>query len=339
MGSVRRRLPCVRAALLAATLPAAAAAAERSVDFEEGRSHWAFAPLLDATPPEVRDAGWCRTPVDRFILARLEEEGLRPSPPADRRRLIRRLAFGLTGLPPSPEELETFATDPEPEAYARLVDRLLASPRLGERWARHWLDLARFAESHGFEHDYDRPYAFHYRDFVIRAFNSDLPYDTFARWQLAGDEIEPEDPEALLATGFLGAGVHNTQITKNQVEKERYDELDDMLATTGTAFLGLTLGCARCHDHKYDPIPTRDYYSLYGVFQGTTERLVSLNPEPERTAEYLAYEKELKAREEKLEKTFRAKRDALTERLRAKVGDYLVAVLDVEKLHTEEFYA
>ena len=163
-----------------------------------------------------------------------------------------------------------------------MLDRLLASPHYGERWARHWLDLARFAESHGFEHDYDRPSAYHYRDFVIKALNEDLPYNTFVKWQLAGDEYEPDNPLALMATGFLAAGVHSTQITKNEVEKHRYDEMDDKLATTGTAMLGLTVGCARCHDHKYDPILQRDYYRMLATFTTTVRTEVQLNLESEK---------------------------------------------------------
>jgi hypothetical protein len=236
---------------------------------EEDRRFWSFRQLKRPALPESRDAGWCRTPIDRFILARLEAKRLTPNAAADRRTLIRRAAFDLTGLPPAPEQIEAFVHDESPDAYERLIDRLLASPAYGERWARHWLDLARFAESHGYEHDYDRPTAYHYRDFVIKALNQDLPYDTFVKWQVAGDELAPEDPLALTATGFLGAGVHSTQITANQVEKERYDELDDIVRTIGTGMLGLTIGCARCHDHKYDPIPTHDYYRLLSTFTTT----------------------------------------------------------------------
>ena len=228
------------------------------------------------------DAAWGRTPVDRFILAKLDAKGIAPNPPADRRTLIRRASFDLTGLPPTPEEVEAFVDDPRPDAYERLVDRLLASPHYGERWARHWLDLARFAESHGYEHDYDRPTAYHYRDFVIRALNEDMPYDRFVRLQVAGDELEPDNPQALMATGFLAAGVHSTQITANQAEKERYDELDDMAATLGTAMLGLTVGCARCHDHKFDPIPTADYYRLIATFTTTVRSEVDLDLDPGR---------------------------------------------------------
>jgi mono/diheme cytochrome c family protein len=246
---------------------------------DEDRRFWSFRPLAHPTPPAVKDAAWCRTPLDRFILHKLEEKGLTPTHEAERRKLIRRAYFDLIGLPPRPEEVEAFVHDPSPRAYEALLDRLLASPHFGERWARHWLDLARFAESHGFEHDYDRPTAYPYRDFVIKALNQDLPYDNFVQWQIAGDELAPDDPLALTATGFLAAGVHSTQITISQVEKERYDELDDIVRTTGTAFLGLTVGCARCHDHKYDPIPTRDYYRLLSTFTTTVRTEVEVSVE------------------------------------------------------------
>jgi mono/diheme cytochrome c family protein len=230
---------------------------------------WSFRPLARVSPPTVKDAAWTRTPIDRFIVKALDEKGLRPSPIADRRTLIRRLSFDLTGLPPDPEEAEAFAIDRSPDAYERLVDRLLASPHFGERFARHWMDVARFAESHGYEQDYDRPHAYHYRDFLIRAFNEDMPYDQFVRWQLAGDESAPDEPMALAATGFLGAGAFPTQLTEAEFESARYNELDDMVSTTGVAFLGLTVGCARCHDHKYDPILSEDYYRLAAVFTTT----------------------------------------------------------------------
>ncbi|HWG44307.1 MAG TPA: PSD1 and planctomycete cytochrome C domain-containing protein [Gemmataceae bacterium] len=236
---------------------------------DEDRRFWSFQPLQRSAVPKIKNEAWCRTPIDRFILAKLEEKNLTPNAEADRRKLIRRASFDLIGLPPTPEEVNAFVKDGSPDAYDKLLDHLLASPHFGERWARHWLDLARFAESHGYEQDYDRPNAYHYRDFVIKAFNQDMPYNTFVRWQLAGDEMEPDNPLALMATGFLAAGVHSTQITKNQVEKERYDELDDMARTVGTAMLGLTIGCARCHDHKYDPIPTKDYYRLLSTFTKT----------------------------------------------------------------------
>ncbi|MFO0865187.1 MAG: PSD1 and planctomycete cytochrome C domain-containing protein [Gemmataceae bacterium] len=242
----------------------------------EAKQWWAFEPLKKATPPAIKNEAWAKSAIDRFILAKLETAGVTPNPSASREQLIRRASFDLTGLPPTPEDVEAFVKDSLPDAWPKLIDRLMASSHYGERWGRHWLDLARFAESHGFEHDYDRPTAFHYRDFVIEAFNRNLPYDTFVKWQLAGDEYEPENPLALKATGFLAAGVHSTQITKSEVEKHRYDELDDKLHTTSTAMLGLTLGCARCHDHKYDPLPARDYYRMLSTFTTTVRSEVEI---------------------------------------------------------------
>jgi Protein of unknown function (DUF1549)/Protein of unknown function (DUF1553)/Planctomycete cytochrome C len=258
----------------------------------EDRNFWSFRPLSRPALPATKTA-WGNNALDRFVLAKLEANHLMPTAEADRRSLIRRVTFDVLGLPPTPEEVEAFVKNPDPLAYEKLVDRLLASPHFGERWARHWLDLVRFAESHGFEHDYDRPTAYHYRDFVIKALNQDVPYDTFVRWQLAGDEIAPENPLAMTATGFLAAGVHSTQITINQVEKERYDELDDIVRTTGTAFLGLTVGCARCHDHKFDPIPTRDYYRMLSTFTTTVRSETDVEPDLDsaRVAR-AAYEKE-----------------------------------------------
>lgn len=247
----------------------------------EAKQWWAYQPLKRPSLDSIRNDGWCRTPVDRFLLARMEAAGVAPSPPVDRRRLIRRAYYDLIGLPPSPQEVEAFVNDSSPDAYPRLIDRLLESPRYGERWARHWLDLARFAESHGFEHDYDRPTAYTYRDFVVKAFNQGMPYDRFVKWQIAGDEFEPNDPLALSATGFLAAGVHSTQITKNEVERHRYDEMDDKLSTLSSSLLGLTVGCARCHDHKYDAIPQSDYYRMLATFTTTVRSEVELDFDPE----------------------------------------------------------
>jgi hypothetical protein len=234
------------------------------------RQYWAFLPLSKPLPPQVRQADWARGPIDRFLLAKMEAVGVQPVGEADRRVLIRRVYFDVIGLPPSPAEIEAFVVAPDLErAWETIVDKLLASPHFGERWARHWLDCSRFAESHGFEHDYDRPFAFRFRDYVIEAFNDDQPYDQFLRWQLAGDELAADDPRALAATGFLGAGVFPTQITVSEAERIRYDAMDDMLATTGYAMLGLTVGCARCHDHKYDPVPSRSYYQMLSAFTTT----------------------------------------------------------------------
>ena len=192
--------------------------------------------------------------------------------------MIRRVTFDLTGLPPSPEEIDAFVDDPAPDAYERLVDRLLASPALWRALRPHWMDVARFAESHGYEQDYDRPFAYHYRDFLIRAFNRDMPYDQFVHWQLAGDELAPTIRWRMAATGFLGAGAFPTQLTEAEFESARYNELDDMVATTGVAFLGLSVGCARCHDHKYDPIPSEDYYRMAAVFTTTIRSEIDVAP-------------------------------------------------------------
>lgn len=242
---------------------------------------WAFEPLGKAAPPQVKDAAWCNTSLDRFIRAKQEAASVMPNRPASTEQLIRRAYFDLIGLPPTPEEVDAYLLDARANpqaAFAKVIDKLLVSPHYGERWGRHWLDLARFAESHGFEHDYDRPTAFHYRDFVIEALNQDLPFNKFVQWQIAGDEYEPNNNLALKATGFLAAGVHSTQITKSEVEKHRYDEMDDKLSTITTAMLGLTVGCARCHDHKYDPIPQRDYYRMLATFTTTVRSEVDVTP-------------------------------------------------------------
>ncbi len=196
---------------------------DRSEVTESDRQWWAFQPLKRVEPPKVNATRSVRTPIDNFLLARLEATKLKPNPPADRPTLFRRASFDLLGLPPAPGEVEAFVRDNSPDAWPKVVAALLDSPRYGERWARHWLDVARFAESSGFEHDTDRPNAYHYRDFVIKALNADLPYDQFVRWQLAGDEFDPDNALALMATGFLGAGVFPTQITANEVERTRMD--------------------------------------------------------------------------------------------------------------------
>ena len=224
--------------------------------------HWSFAPVMrPALPAPAKHSN----PIDAFIAAKLGDNGLSLSPEADRRTLIRRLKFDLLGLPPTPEEVEAFVNDKDPGAYGKLVDRYLASPHYGERWARHWLDAVRFAESNGFEMNQARPTAYHYRDYVIKALNDDTPYDRFVREQLAGDALGAD-----AATGFLVGGPWDQvkspdpTLTLNQ----RADELHDMIGTTGSTFLGLTVACARCHDHKFDPIPQADYYQFKAVLAG-----------------------------------------------------------------------
>lgn len=249
-------------------------AKDKSVVTAEDKQWWSFQPIKPA------DTG---ATVDSLILA--NSNGLTLAPAAEKRVLLRRASLDLIGLPPTIDELAAFENDASPDAWEKVVDRLLAYPRYGELWARHWLDVARFAESSGFEHDYDRPNAYHYRDFVIKALNEDMPYDQFIHWQLAGDEFAPGNGFAMSATGFLGAGVFPTQITANEVERTRYDAMDDMLSTTGSAMLGLTIGCARCHDHKFDPIPTKDYYRLLSTFTTTVRSDVELDLDPKAAAE------------------------------------------------------
>jgi hypothetical protein len=235
-----------------------------------GAGWWSLLPIVRPPIPADGDPEFCRNPIDRLIASRLGGARLRPAPQADRATLIRRLCFDLVGLPPTPEDVEAFIHDNSPTAYERLVDRLLASPRYGERWARHWLDVVRFGESHGYEMNQPRPGAWPYRDYVIRAFNRDVPFDRFVAAQLAGEAAPVGDWLDAAATGFLVGGAHDAvgNATVEGQLQQRADDLDDMVATTSTAFLGLTVGCARCHDHKFDPITQRDYYGMQAVFAG-----------------------------------------------------------------------
>jgi hypothetical protein len=235
---------------------------------------WAFQPLDRPTPPRPQGAEWARTPIDLFILQALQEKGLQPTPEADRRTLIRRLSFDLLGLPPTLDDLRRFEEDQRPGAYERLVERYLDSPHYGERWGRHWLDVAHYGDTHGYDKDKRRDHAWPYRDYVIRAFNEDRPYSRFILEQLAGDVLFPDDPSSAVATGFVAAGpwdfVGHAELREGTVDKEktRLLDRDDMLATTISTFSSLTAHCARCHDHKFDPIPQRDYYRLQAVFAG-----------------------------------------------------------------------
>jgi len=241
--------------------------AKRNLD-EEGRTHWAFQPLAKVAPPAIRAASWPRSDIDRFLLARLEAKGLRPVGDAPAHVLARRLYLDLIGLPPAPEEVEVFARDyaVEPQAaLEKLADQLLARTEYGERWARHWLDVARYADSSGFEGDPLKPHAWRYRDYVIDAFNQDKPFDRFLTEQLAGDEIEGTNAESKIALTFLRLGVHDGNA--GDKELHRYDQFDDVLSTVSQAFLAQTLGCARCHDHKFEPFAQRDYYRFLAVFR------------------------------------------------------------------------
>ena len=235
---------------------------------DSAAKHWAFVPPVRPAVPVVKNQSWARNPIDHFILAKLEENGLQPSPQAAPRTLIRRLHLDLLGLPPAPEDVEAFVSQSSignrQSAIANLVDTLLASPHYGERWGRHWLDLARYAESNGYERDAAKPSVWRYRDYVVAAFNSDKPYDRFIREQIAGDELPDASAETLIATGFHRLGPWDDEPA--DPVQDRADQVDDMIRTTSQAFLGVTLGCARCHDHKFDPLTARDYYSLAAVF-------------------------------------------------------------------------
>jgi hypothetical protein len=248
--------------------------AKTEIDIEKGRQFWAFQPPKKAPVPSFTDAkrsAWVRSPIDAFLLAEMDKKGVTPVGDADRRTLLRRVTFDLTGLPPTPEEVEAFVADTSPAAFEKVVDRLLASPRFGERWGRHWLDLARYAETTGKTVNFNLPHAWRYRDYVIAALNADKPYDQFVKEQLAGDLMPTDDPkvraERLIATGFLAVGPK--ALNERNGTQFELDLADEQIEVTTQAFLGITAACARCHDHKFDPIPQADYYALTGIFRST----------------------------------------------------------------------
>ncbi len=271
----------------------------------ESKNYWAYKPVQRPAVPKVKNSGWVQNPVDAFILAKLEAKGLTPAPPAERAALIRRATYDLIGLPPTPEEVDAFVKDNAADAYEKLIDRLLASPHYGEKWGRHWLDLVRYAETNGYERDGAKPFVWRYRDYVIKSFNEDKPYDRFVKEQLAGDEIDRDDPDAVTATGYYRLGLWDDEPA--DVPQARADEMDDLVATTAQVFLGMTMNCARCHDHKIDPIPQKDYYALSAFFRDISpysdtrnvrsrNNLTDVSP-PELRARY---EKELIERENRM---------------------------------------
>jgi hypothetical protein len=237
---------------------------ERTTSVRAGRDWWSLRPVKRPDVPATRRPDWAENPIDAFLLARMEAEGMKPAPQADRRTLIRRASFDLLGLPPTADEVEAFALDEAPDAYEKLIARLLDSPHFGERWARHWLDLARFAETSGYERDQEKPGAWKYRDWVVRSLNEDKPYDRFIVEQLAGDELPDRNEATATATGFLRLGTWNDE--PNDPQDYKYERLEDLVHATTTAFLGMTVKCARCHDHKFDPIPQVDYYRIAAAF-------------------------------------------------------------------------
>lgn len=311
----------------------------------EWESHWAFQKPRPQQPPPVKNDAWVHTPIDAFILARLEMAGLAPNPPADKIALLRRAYYDLTGLPPTPEEIDAFLADNLPDAFEKVVDRLLESPRYGERWARHWLDAVRYAETNSFERDGAKPNAWRYRDYVIRSFNDDKPYDQFIREQLAGDELPEVTHDTITATGFYRLGLWDDEPADEK--QARYDELDDILSTTSQVFLALTVNCARCHDHKIDPIPQDDYYRLLAFFHevypyGTRADQTTWNQTdiaaPEVLAEYQARDAQIKKLRERMtaiEQSGIAKMPAKDQRktegpdreevLKAKLRDFLTS--------------
>lgn len=330
------KLPAGAVASLEAWVKAGAAFPAGAVasPVPSGKDHWAFQPIRTPTPPVVSNPEWVRTPVDAFVLAKLDDRGLAPSPAADKRTLLRRLTLDLTGLPPTYSEVMAFEADTSSDAYDRAVDRLLASPRYGERWARHWLDVARYADTKDgvlmFGDDRPRPYAYTYRDYVIRGLNDDLPFDRFVAEQLAADQLGGP-PDRLAAMGFLTLG--------RMFDNNLHDVIDDRIDVVTRGFLGLTAACARCHDHKYDPISTRDYYALYGVFAGSEAPLVPPKLDP-ATVGPKAFEdvfaKAEKGLSEMLDKQF----DLLSETARARTPDYLlhVATTPPDPMETAIFF-
>ncbi|MHB1308440.1 MAG: DUF1553 domain-containing protein, partial [Limisphaerales bacterium] len=296
-----------------------------STDLEKARSHWAFQPVIKPAVPAVRDATWGRNAIDAFVLSGLEAAGLAPAPAADGRTLLRRVTYDLTGLPPSPDEMDAFLGDPSADAYERAVDRLLASARYGERWGRYWLDVARYADTKGYVFQEERRYAFAYtyRDYVIDSLNADKPYDRFVLEQLAADQLDPgDDPRALAAMGFLTLG--------RRFLNNANDIIDDRIDVTMRGLQGLTVSCARCHDHKFDPIPIRDYYSLHGVFASSEEPAEKpVLPGRVDPADQALYVKEQARLEEAIAQKTDEEVASYRSQLRERRGDYEQAAKEV----------
>ncbi|MBL9174842.1 MAG: DUF1553 domain-containing protein [Verrucomicrobiales bacterium] len=312
-----RRLRILSAAVLCGWIAALGLVAQddhrpRKTSDASGASHWSYVPPREVPPPAAPGAN----PVDAFLQDELHSRGVRPAPPATPETWLRRVTYDLTGLLPTPEERTAFLSDPSPRARERIVDRLLASPRYGERWAQHWLDLAHYADSNGFELDADRPDAWRYRDWVVSALNRDLPYDAFLTLQIAGDEAVPGDPDALVAAGFARAGPREVVSGNIDPDVKRQNELTEATGTVGSVFLGLTIGCARCHDHKFDPIPTADYYRLQAYFAGAQLKEVPIHS-LEETNQFQAAAELLQKQIDPLEEARNALEKPSRDRLRA----------------------
>ena len=275
---------CAIATAEIALSPVAPAALPSTLDLKSGRKFWSFQPIRQVDPPKVHAGQWIRNPIDQFVWKKLAEQGLKPAPPATKLELVRRVYFDLTGLPPTPDQIKSFVDDPSPDAYERLVDQLLASPQFGEKWAQQWLDLVRFAETEGFEYDRHLPDAWRYRDYVVRSFNEDKPFDRFITEQIAGDEIAPGDPECETAAIFHRLGAVRRNAGNPDIVASRNEVLTERTDIIGSAFLGLTIGCARCHDHKFDPISQKDYYRLQAYLAATEENDILLASPSEKEA-------------------------------------------------------
>ncbi|HUY36144.1 MAG TPA: DUF1553 domain-containing protein [Pirellulales bacterium] len=311
----------------------------------EQRAFWAFRPPADPPPPPVKNGAWPKGPLDHFILAGLEARGLWPAPPADKRALIRRASYDLIGLPPTPGEVEAFLADESPDAFGRVVDRLLASPLYGQRWGRHWLDVARYADSNGLDENLAYVNAYRYRDYVVSAFNRDLPFDQFVIEQLAGDLLPPAADEAIrhermVATGFLTLGAK--MLAEDDPVKMEMDIIDEQLDTIGTTFMGLTIGCARCHDHKFDPVPTADYYSLAGIFKSTKTmenfNVVAVWHErplaaPERIAAVEEHQERGARKKSEIDGRVKEANDAIVAEIRRDAARYLLAAALLDAGH------
>ncbi len=290
---------------------------------ETEKVHWSFRKRGQPPIPKFRDPtrrAWVRNAIDAYILARLDREGLRPAPEADRRTLIRRVFFDLTGLPPTPEQIADFAASNDPLAYEKLVDQLLASPHYGERWGRHWLDVVRFAETEGFEYDRHRPGAWRYRDYVIRSFNEDKPYDRFVAEQLAGDEIAPAQADREVAVGFYRLGPIRRNAGNAKVAFSRNEVLTEMTDSIGAVFLGLTVGCARCHDHKFDDFSQADYYRLQAFLAQTQEHDIVL-ADAKTKADWQARTGTIQAEIQRVKQTLETAEGDERMRMRARLAD------------------
>ncbi len=310
-----------------AVWPADTAHMNTSAIAEAAKTHWAFQPPIRVEPPNEKDA-WVRTPIDAFVLKQLREQGLSPAPEADRRTLIRRASYTLTGLPPTAEQVAKFVGDPDPLAYEHLVDGLLASPGYGEHWARHWLDVARYSDTKGYVYAREERFWTHawaYRDWVVRAMNNDMPYDRFLLLQIAADQVSDRSPHDLAAMGFLTLGRRFLGVRRNVI--------DDRIDVVSRGTMGLTVSCARCHDHKYDPIPTADYYSLYGVFDSCVEEQTVLS---ENIGDE-AFRAELEKRQAALSDKLAQQTLESTARIRDRIADYLFAQSELQRYPADGF--